>query len=76
MELLSLLEAAAYLGISEKTMRLWLRGGRVQPVARVGGRWIFQPSDLDNVRRPKRGRPYRRPPAPRPFRAEYPPRDT
>ncbi len=42
-------EAAAILGVSDSTVRSWLREGRI-PCARMGKRWLMRPSDVRGFR--------------------------
>lgn len=59
-------EAAAALGISDRTLHNWVRAGRIH-AKKVGGRYVFLATEVARAAReprPKRGRPRKRRAAP------------
>ena len=55
---LSAREASAILGVSNVTMSLWCREGRVPGVIKIKGQWLIPEGiTLEDVNRPSKGRP-------------------
>ena len=55
---LSAREASAILGVSNVTMSLWCREGRVPGVIKIKGQWLIPANiTLDDIDRPRMGRP-------------------
>ena len=52
--LMTLAEAAAVFGRSERTVRKWVREGRLPRVHLDGGAWAFDPDDLRDFARTRR----------------------
>jgi excisionase family DNA binding protein len=74
-ELMTVEEAASKLKLAPKTMRDWLRTGKL-PAVRLGKRWLIREQDLGaavetHLRRGTNAQP--REPGPRPSLAEAPP---
>jgi excisionase family DNA binding protein len=49
--LLTITEAAARLGIEQKTLRRWADAGRVPHVRTFGGQRRFEPATIDRIRK-------------------------
>lgn len=47
-KLMTVGEAATYAGVTEATIREWIKAGRL-PAARAGNRWRIRPGDLEGV---------------------------
>gem|GEM_PF-773519 len=41
------IEAAAYLGLSPRALRMAIRRGHIRPIGKIGSRLLFTKSDLD-----------------------------
>ena len=53
--LLDIPAVAGVCGVSEKTIRRWIKAGEL-PAARLGGQWRIRPRDLDNFIRDRLAR--------------------
>jgi excisionase family DNA binding protein len=55
--LITATEAARRYGVSTQTMVNWLQQGRVPNAQKVGREWAIPESALEQIERPKMGRP-------------------